>query len=246
MKTIILIAVCLAISAIALTQERNLDEGTQNVIPPQFEGGKFELLTQGEKCGSLEDYLRGCVCYPEECIRKEIEGTEVVEFVVTPEGILTAFNVINSLSPETDAHVIDLLKKTSGMWNPGKIDNKVVPMKKEISVVFRYCEFADLKSADFLSVATKYYKRGCNQLFDKHNPSRALKNFNAGIRYLPSDESLLILRGICRYELGDEPGALKDWERVKTVSGRRSEIKQYAEALHEFKGYDTLSKVMNP
>jgi tetratricopeptide (TPR) repeat protein len=245
MKTIILIAMCLAVSAIAFAQERILDPVKQNVILPQFEGRKFELLTQGEPCGSLEDYLRGCVCYPDECIKKEIEGTEVVEFVVTPEGTLTAFNVVNSLAPEIDDHVISLLKNTSGMWTPGKINNQVVSMKKEVSVAFKYYPFSNTKPHDFISIAKKYFEKGSKQLFVKHDPRKALKYFNNGVRYLPNNESLLMHRGICRYELGDEAGARKDWERMKAMENSHYEFQQYAESLNGFKGYDELSQLIN-
>jgi len=72
----------------------------------------------------------------------------------------------------------------------------------------------------------------------------SIKHFNAGIRYLPKDESLLMLRGICRYELGDENGALNDWERMRVLENSRSKFQQYAESLNEFKGYDILSELV--
>ncbi len=244
MKTLFLIAVCLAVAAMAAAQEQHPDREEQHVILPQFDGKKFELLTTGTECNSLEDYLRGCACYPEECIKKEVEGTEVVEFVVTPEGTLTAFYVINSLSPEIDAHVISLLKKTSGMWKPGRIDNRILPMRTEVSVVFKWNEFRELKAADFNEKARMYFEKGSRQLLVHRKPEKAIKHFNAGIRYLPKNESLLMLRGICRYELGDETGALNDWARMKELENSRIEFQQYAESLYGFKGYDELSELM--
>jgi tetratricopeptide (TPR) repeat protein len=246
MKTIILFAMSLAVSVFTDAQERSLNAEGQNVTPPQFSGKKFELLNMGKECNSLEDYLRGCACYPEECIKKMVSGTEVVEFVVTPEGTLTAFYVINSLSPEIDAHVISLLKKTSGMWTPGKIDNRAVPMRSEISIAFKWNEFKELKDPDFNRIAKVYFEKGSRQLLIQNKPEKALKNFNAGIRYLPKNESLLMLRGICRYELGDETGARNDWERMNALENSRSDFQQYADDLARFKGYNELSHLMNP
>jgi hypothetical protein len=246
MKTIFLAALCLAVAAIGAAQQRDADPGTQNVIPPRFEGKKFESLAMGKDCHTLEDYLRGCVCYPTECIELRVQGTEVVEFVVTPEGTLTAFYVINSLSPEIDAHVISLLKKTSGMWTPGKIDNREVSMRSEVSIVFKWQDYKEQTPLDFKRLAKVQFDKGVRQLLVHHKPEKALKYFNAGIRYLPKDESLLMFRGICRYELGDENGALKDWERMKMLENSRSKFHQFAENLHGFKGYDKLSDMVTP
>lgn len=244
MKTIFLFALCLVFSAMATGQDRNLNPGPQDVTLPEFSGKNFEMLTQGKPCASLNDYLRGCAFYPDECIKQRAEGTEVIEFVVTPEGKLTEFYVVNSLSPEIDAHVISLLEKTSGMWTPGKIDNKVVPMKSEVSIVFKWNEFEELRSVDFYKKAKIHFDKGSRQLLVLRKPEKAIKHFDAGIRYLPKDESLLMLRGICRYELGDENGALNDWERMKTLENSRSEFQQYAEILNGFKGYDILSELV--
>jgi hypothetical protein len=245
MKTIILFAICLALSVFTVAQEKVSNSDSQNVTLPQFNGKKFDLLNMGRECNSLEDYLRGCACYPDECIKQKVQGTEVVEFVVTPEGTLTAFYVINSLSPEIDAHVISLLKKTSGMWTPGKIDNRAVPMRSEVSIAFKWNEVKELKDPDFNRIAKVYFEKGSRQLLIQNKPDKALRNFNAGIRYLPKNESLLMLRGICRYELGDETGARNDWERMKVLENSRSGFQQYADDLARFKGYDELSHLMN-
>jgi tetratricopeptide (TPR) repeat protein len=244
MKTILLIAMCLAFFAVVQGQEREINPGQSDITPPEFHGKNFEMFTQDKPCASLNDYLRGCACYPDESIKRRVEGTEVVEFVVTPEGKLTAFYVINSLSPEIDAHVISLLEKTSGMWSPCRIDNKVVPMRSEVSIVFKWNEFEELKAADFPEKAKIHFDKGSRQLLVLRKPEKAIKHFNAGIRYLPKDESLLMIRGICRYELGDENGALNDWERMKALENSRSKFQQYAESLYEFKGYELLSDLV--
>jgi hypothetical protein len=244
MKTIFLFALCLVFSALAWGQEKSLNPGQSEMIPPEFSGKNFEMLTQGKPCESLNDYLRGCTCYPDECINQRVEGTEVIEFVVTPEGKLTAFYVVNSLSPEIDAYVISLLKKTSGMWSPGRIENKVVPMRSEVSVVFKWQDLKELNTTDFYEKAKMHFDKGSRQLLVLRKPGKAIKHFNAGIRYLPKNESLLMLRGICRYELGDENGALNDWERMKVLENSRTKFQQYAESLNGFKGYDILSELM--
>lgn len=243
MKTIFFVVMCLVYSAIAQGQERDLNSGQNDITPPEFNGKNFEILAQGKTCNSLNDYLHGCVCYPDECIEKRVQGTEVIEFEVTSEGKLTGFYVINSVSPEIDKHVIALLKKTSGMWIPGKIDGMPVSMKKEVSVVFKWNEFEELAAKDFTELARLFFEKGSKQLLVKNQPKKALKHFNRGVRYLPNNESLLMLRGMCRYELGDEAGARQDWERMKALENSNSNFIQYADRLNDLKGFAELSQL---
>jgi len=111
-------------------------------------------------------------------------------------------------------------------------------MRSEVSIVFKWNEFKELKAADFQEKAKIHFDKGSRQLLVLRKPEKAIKHFNAGIRYLPKDESLLML------ELGDENGALNDWERMKALENSRSKFQQYAESLYEFKGYELLSDLV--
>ena len=244
MKTIFLFALCLVFSAMAWGQKTSLNPGQIEMTHPKFNGKNFEVLMQGKTCSSLNDYLRSYVCYPAECTEKRVQGTEVIEFEVSSDGKLTGFQVMNSLSPEIDEHVIALLKNTNGMWTPGRIDGVPVSMKKEISVVYKWAEFEELSTKDFTELARLYYKKGSKQLLIKNHPKKALKHFNNGIRYLPNNESLLMLRGICRYELGDITGARLDWNRMRTLGNGKSYFGEVTQHLQNFKGFDELSQMI--
>jgi hypothetical protein len=226
MKTIFLFAFCLVFCAMAIGQEKKLNPDLKDLTLPEFNGKNFEMLTQGKPCASLNDYLRGCLCYPNECIKQKIQGTEVIEFEVTPEGKLKGFHVVNSLSPEIDEHVTALLKKTSGMWSPGKIDGVPVTMKQEVSVAFKWSEFKEFAAKDFTELARSSFEKGSKLFFVKNQPEKALKHFNKGLRYLPGNESLLLLRGICRLEMGDQTGARQDWERMKFMEDSKLSFKE--------------------
>ncbi|MCY1719054.1 tetratricopeptide repeat protein [Prolixibacteraceae bacterium Z1-6] len=39
------------------------------------------------------------------------------------------------------------------------------------------------------------------------------------MRYCPNDESLLFMRGLCFYKLGNIDEAQKDWERIAKLGG---------------------------
>ena len=91
---------------------------------------------------------------------------------------------------------------TSGMWRPGYNNGDPVAMEKEISVVFKTQD-----STDFDALAIKYLRKGNKELFVNNNPKKALRYLNHGMKYRPSEDCLLISRGICKYQLGDKEGA---------------------------------------
>lgn len=116
-------------------------------------------------------------------------------------------------------------------------------MKKEISVAFKWNEFEEFAAKDFTKLARLYFEKGSKQLFVKNQPEKALKNFNNGVRYLPNNESLLMLRGMCRFEVRDEAGARRDWDRMKTQENNETDFILDATQLKNFKGFAELSQL---
>ena len=151
------------------------------------------------------------------------EGTEIVQFVVTAEGKVADFEVINSVSKEIDEEVIRALKTTSGMWIPGKHNGIPTAHTKEVSMLFKVDETdANAIMRNFKIKAIHHYKIASKNLYIKHNTHKALRHFNMGMKYLPNDDCLLTLRGLCKYELGDKEGAKKDWERINKLTARKN------------------------
>jgi TonB family protein len=174
---------------------------------------------------SLNDYLSDRIAFPEQSLkRRKVEGTEVIQFDVTPEGKLTRFKVINSVSPEIDEHVISVLKNTSGFWTPGAINGEPATMTHEISVAFKQMEHEGIRPKDFSRQAIIHFEKGTQQLLIRQNPKRALKHFNKGLNYQPYEKRLLYMRGLCLKELGDEEGARRDWERMETLESRGADV----------------------
>lgn len=235
MKTIFVVIICLAFFAVSFGQDK----------PPIFEVKKYAMVAQDQKCESINDYLRNCLCYPYDCLKSQNEGTEVVKFEVTSTGELKNFEVINSVSPEIDEHLIQMLQKTSGMWSPGMKNGIPVHMEKEISVVFKYSELEQIAIyRDFDRLAKACLDKGTKFLMMKNKPEKALKLFDRGIRYCPYEDCLRLARGLCRYELGDVSGARNDWERM-TIAGVAPETKELVEKAADLNGYNELAHFMN-
>jgi len=239
MKRIVVFLMCLISSVIIFGQEKMqyINETKGGTVPPKSFTGAKELVTflNKEETTSLNQYLQQHIKYPELSKKMLQEGTEVIQFVVTPRGEVTDFNVINSVSPEIDKEVIRVLKTTNKMWNPGIYDGDPVSIVKEVSIAFNNMNESSGDFTDFVSLAKCYFDKGNKKFFVVKDNKSAIKNYDKAIRYLPNDKSLLVTRGMCKYELGDKNGACQDWNRVKTLGGFEGDV--FLTDFCDFKGY---------
>lgn len=103
----------------------------------------------------------------------------------------------------------------------------------------------NIKNEAFMKAwSTEALNKGSVALFDTRNPQKALRNYNRGLRLMPDDESLLLLRGLCKYELGNRAGALDDWNRLKS-SGKEINLNEHTARIENMKGYNELMAIMN-
>ena len=245
MKNYVIILICVLVSSIALGQNQKVEE-MKNVLeksevevnPPKFTGIKDVLKFENDiNSNSISQYVADN--YPVQDNSEFSEGTEVIRFNITSEGKLTDFKVINSVSYKIDEEIIDIIKTSEGMWKPGYNNQKAVTMEKEVILKIK----SNL-NRDFLHTAKIYFKKGTENLFVKGNLKRALKNFNYGIRYRPYDQSLCYMRGLCRYEMGDEEGAREDWAKLRKIRGIDMSDKFAEYNVKELKGYEELTTVL--
>lgn len=228
MKTKLFLVAGMLIAAIATGQNRMLNEIV--VVSPAF---------KGENQKSINDYLQKKVDYPAEASIWKHQGTEVVQFVVTPEGKLTDFKVINSVSYEIDKEVIGTLKSTSGKWIPGTKNGEPVAMETEVSMAFK------LNPKDnFVQMAKWNFQTGTELLFTKNQPKKALKYFDWAINFLPNDETLLAMRGICKYKMGDENGATIDLDRSDILAQRKGTTVNFGSFAKNPENLQYIEKMM--
>lgn len=237
MKTKVIFMLCMIFSVITMGQ--GTKEGA-TITPPKFTGIKMTNPDKnGQNSPSIDEYIRTHVTYPEAAMEQYAMGTEVIAFSVTPDGKVTNIKVINSVHKSIDEEVVAVLKTTNGMWKSGYINDEPITMDKEISVVFR---FHERSAMDNLELAKHYYTKACESLLMKQKPKQALKAFDNGVVLMPNDKSLLVLRGLTRYELGDREGAMNDWTRVKNLGGTVGE--EFIERFITMKGYEQMALVL--
>lgn len=182
-----------------------------SITPPIFPAKA--LVVHGQDAASINEYLMQHVEFPLASAQKQTMGTEVIRFKVSAEGELSSYEVINSVSPEIDEEVIRILETTSGNWIPGTIDGIPSSQIREVSLVFKPHPRYDL-----VGEAREYQDKGNRMMFIKDDPSRAIKFYNRAVKLLPYEESILAARALCRYEMGDETGAMKDVDRIMALN----------------------------
>ena len=134
------------------------------------------------------------------------------------------------------------MQTTNGMWVPGYNNGDPVAMEKEVSVAFKVT--GNRFTKDFKTMASKHFSNGTEILFYQNNPKKALKFYDKGIMLLPNDESLLFMRGMARYEVGNKDGAYRDWDRINALGGSIN-YNEYHAKLNELKGYAELNRIFN-
>ena len=214
-------------AAFAFAQNQDLQE--IKVTAPQFRSDLFQ---------NINDFLLSGIEYPVESLKAGNEGTEVIQFVITPMGNITDIRVINSISEIIDLEMIRILEITAGMWIPGTANGKPVAMEKEISVVFKISQ-----KSDFVAKAKNNLEMGNKMLFINNKPEKALKYFDKGISLLPNEETLLAVRGLCKYEMGDIEGAKNDWNRLK-IHEEKNDAKLLMETFVNYSQLSGYSEMM--
>jgi TonB family protein len=229
MRTNFFLAAGMLIAAIATGQNQELI--AIDVTPPFF---------KNEVPKSINEFLQKHVEYPAEADNWKLQGTEVVQFVITPEGKLTNFTVINSVSSEIDKEVIRVLELTSGNWIPGTINGKPVSMETEVSMAFMRNS-----NDDFVEMAKWNMNKGNELLFLKNQPKKALKFFDYAINFLPGNETIHGIRGLCKNQMGDEKGASRDWDRANILAERNGKTFDFKNLAVNSNNLENFEKMLN-
>ena len=237
MKTIIILFLSMILSGITFGQFENekmkhIDVDEVQIVPPKFilVKNSTSLMKEGN-FESIEDYLVRNIEYPLNDVNQLNQGIEIVQFIVSSTGELSDFKIVNGISTRINEEVIKSLKTTSGMWIPGYNNKERVAMKKEISIAFTIPGSRYYKN--FETTARKYFRKG-NKALRANNLEKTLKCYNKGIMLSPKDKSLLFMRGLVKYELGDENAAYIDWDRIIALDSSSNPYEYYSE-INDFK-----------
>ena len=93
---------------------------------PQFKGGD----------AAYKKYLAQNVKYPQEAMKKRIQGSVRIGFTVNPDGSIVNAKVERKVNPLLDNEALRVVKAMP-KWTPGKLNGEPVPVKMYIPVGFR-------------------------------------------------------------------------------------------------------------
>lgn len=94
---------------------------------PQFRGGD----------AAYKKYLSQTVKYPQEAMKKKIQGSVRIGFTVNPDGSIVNVKVERNVDPLLDAEALRVVKSMP-KWNPGKLNGEPVPVKMTVPINFRF------------------------------------------------------------------------------------------------------------
>lgn len=86
---------------------------------------------------SLNHDLYSVLVYPKKAIRKKIEGTVYVQFVIDTQGKLKDITVLKSPHPLLEKAAVMALMKLTKDWIPRKQKGKPVPVYFNLPIVFK-------------------------------------------------------------------------------------------------------------
>ncbi len=237
----VLLSFVFALAMVAQEEQVHMvDIAEVNVNPPKFLVLEHPYnLVEGDVHTYVIDQFKGTDIKMDRCL-----GTSIISFVVNTNGELENFKVVNSVTPEVDQEVMRILASTDGMWRPGMNNGSPVNMEQEISLQIKIGDFNASSECNFVELAQRRFAKGNMLLMEKDRTRRALNQYTEGIRLLPNDQSLLMARGLCYYELGKYDEARTDWERLRSLGG----VDMFdGEILAQFKnleGYQMMSQIL--
>ncbi|NUM32333.1 MAG: energy transducer TonB [Bacteroidetes bacterium] len=95
---------------------------------PEFPGGVNALI----------DFINKNIIYPKQAVRKKIEGTVYVKFIINKEGYAVNFEIMdkNKLGYGLEEAAIEVLKKMP-KWEPGYQNKIPVEVSMVIPITFK-------------------------------------------------------------------------------------------------------------
>ena len=93
---------------------------------PEYPGGQAALF----------EFISKNVKYPDDAVKKKVEGKVFVTFVVDTDGKITDVSLMRKVFPSLDAEAIRVISAMPN-WIPGKQKGQVVRVKYTVPIIFR-------------------------------------------------------------------------------------------------------------
>jgi len=123
---------------ITVNAQTNIPKDSMASLPPKTDSAlvkvEFESTFPGGDAGWIR-YLTSSLVYPPKAVRKKVEGTVVVQFIVGKDGSLSDIQAISG--PELLWEAAEKVIKESPNWKPALQNGKKVKSYKKQPITFR-------------------------------------------------------------------------------------------------------------
>ena len=93
---------------------------------PEYPGGQAALF----------EFISKNVKYPDDAVKKKVEGKVFVTFVVDTDGKITDVSLMRKVFPSLDTEAVRVISAMPN-WIPGKQKGQVVRVKYTVPIMFR-------------------------------------------------------------------------------------------------------------
>lgn len=95
-------------------------------VMPQYPGGQIAMMK----------YIMENMKYPEQAMKKGIQGRVVVSFIVEKDGRVSNVRLLRSVESSLDKEAVRVVKSMP-KWSPGKQNGKPVRVRFNVPVMFK-------------------------------------------------------------------------------------------------------------
>ena len=95
-------------------------------VMPQYPGGQIAMMK----------YIMENMKYPEQAMKKGIQGRVTVSFIIEKDGSISNVSPIHSVHPLLDKEAVRVVKSMP-KWSPGKHNGKPVRVRFNLPVMFK-------------------------------------------------------------------------------------------------------------
>jgi len=160
----------------AQSEDESLESAMMNIVEPTFKGTNESV--------DIYIFLQENLIAPLNGQNWGVIGAVMVQFNVLPTGNLSEIQVIEGVFPAFDRSVISTLEATNGMWNPGTVNGRPVPMEKEVIAIFKF-EGSDIYRAAQMN------KSKADDLMKEGKYSRAVKLYTKALASCPISDIII-------------------------------------------------------
>lgn len=108
------------------SREEKANSSKEQIVMPMFPGGSSALF----------QYLSQNINYPENCVKKGIQGRVVIGVIIGTDGYIKDTWVMNSVDPDLDKEALRVVKNMP-KWIPANDNGNPIRIKYNIPITFR-------------------------------------------------------------------------------------------------------------